>query len=80
MILNKNSIIIEIEKIDIKQITKFIKIIIIFDYFVKNNFFKTKKKKNFKSLKDKKDVKNNLNFRIIDKKNKKIKRFNVSVN
>ena len=38
------SSIIEIKKIDIKEITKFIKIIIIFDYFIKNNFFKRKKR------------------------------------
>ena len=38
------------------------------------------KKENFKSLKDKKDVKNDLNFRIVNEKSEKIKRLNVNVN
>ena len=42
--------------------------------------FLDEKKGNFKSLKDKKDVKNDLNFRIVDEKNKGIKRLNVNIN
>ena len=40
----------------------------------------SEKEKNFKSLKNKEDVKNDLNFRIIDEKNKEIKRLNVNIN
>ena len=58
---------------------KFIKVIIIFDHFVKNNSFKRKKKES-KSLKNKKNAKNNLNFRIFDEENKKIKRFDININ
>ena len=38
------------------------------------------KEKNFKSLKDKKNVKSDLNFRIVDEKSEKIKRLNVNIN
>ena len=35
---------------------------------------------NFKSSKNKEDVENDLNFRIVDEKSEEIKRLNVSVN
>ena len=38
------------------------------------------KEENFKLSKNKKDVKNDLNFRIINEKSEEIKRLNVSVN
>ena len=40
----------------------------------------SEKKGNFKSLKDKKNIKNDLNFRIVDEKSEKIKRFNININ
>ena len=39
------SSIVEIEKINIKEIIKLVKIIIIFDHFVKNNSFRRKRRK-----------------------------------
>ena len=41
--------------------------------------FSDEKGENFKSLKNKKDVKSDLNFRIIDEENKEIKRFDVNI-
>ena len=38
------------------------------------------KKENFKSSEDKEDIKNDLNFRIVDEKSEKIKYFNMNVN
>ena len=38
------------------------------------------KEGNFKSLKNKENAKSDLDFRIIDEKSKKIKRFDMSVN
>ena len=38
------------------------------------------KGKNLKSLKNKKDVKNDLDFRIVDEESEKIKCFNVNIN
>ena len=65
MILNKNSIIIKIKKIDIQEIMKFIKVIIIFDYFEKE---KKKRKKKFEF--------SNCKFK---KKSEELKRFNVNI-
>ena len=79
MILNKNSIIIEIKKTDIKEITKLIKIIIIFDHLIKDSSFK-RKKKNLKSLKDRENAEGDLDFQIIDEKNEDIKRLDVNIN
>ena len=53
---------------------KTVKIIIIFDYFIKDNFFYKKEKENVKKKK------NNLSFRIVDKKKEKTKRFNINEN
>ena len=40
----------------------------------------SEKEENLKSLKNKKDIENDLNFRIIDKKSEGIKRLNVNIN
>ena len=53
---------------------------IILSTFLSKITFSNEKKENLKSLKNKKDIKNNLNFRIIDEKNKKIKRLDVNIN
>ena len=53
---------------------------IILSTFLSKIAFSNEKKENLKLLKDKKDIKNNLNFRIIDEENKKIKRLNVNIN
>ena len=42
--------------------------------------FSSEKKGNFKLLKDKKNVKSDLNFRIINEKSEEIKRLNVNIN
>ena len=38
------------------------------------------KKRNFKSLKNKENIKDDLDFRIANKENEKIKRFNMNIN
>lgn len=65
MILNESSTVIEIKKTDIKVITKFVKIIIIFNHFEKKG--------------EDKENENDLNFRIINEKNEEMKRFNVNI-
>ena len=66
--IRKNSIVIELKKTDIKEISKPVRIIIIFDYLFKITFFYKKEKKT-------KEKKNDLNFRIVDEKGERIKRF-----
>ena len=54
--------------------------VLLFSIILLKIVFLDEKKKNLKSLKDKKDVKNNLDFRIADEKSERIKRLNMNVN
>ena len=69
----------ELKKLILKKLRNSLKLLLFSIILLKIILF-NKKKENFKSSKNKKDAKGDLDFRIIDKKSERIKRLNVSVN
>ena len=53
---------------------------LLFSIILSKTTFSDEKKENLKSLKNKENAKDDLNFRIVDEKNKEIKRLNVNIN
>ena len=69
----------ELKKSILKKLRNSLKSLLFSIILLKITLF-DEKGENFKSLKDKKDVKNDLNFRIINEKSEKIKRLDVNIN
>ena len=69
----------KLRKSILKKLRNLLKLLL-FSIILSKITLSNEKKENLKSLKDKKDAKNDLDFRIIDEKNERIKRFDVSVN
>ena len=69
----------KLRKSILKKLRNLLKLLL-FSIILSKITLSNEKKENLKSLKDKKDAKNDLDFRIIDEKNERIKRFDISVN
>ena len=69
----------ELKKSILKKLRNLLRLLLFSTILSKITLF-DEKEENFKSLKDKKNVKNDLNFRIVDEENKRIERFNVNIN
>ena len=76
---SKVRLLLKLKKSILKKLRNLSKLLL-FSIILLKTIFLNEKKENFKSLKNKKNVKNDFNFQIIDEKNKRIKRFNVNIN